>query len=370
MLKYLIEKEFKQILRNKFLPKVIFVFPVVMLLILPFAANYEIKHINLSVVDNDHSSYSSRLIRKITSSGYFNLTNVSDNYNQAIKSIEAEEADIILQVPKDFEKNLIVERTSKVMISANAVNGMKGGLGSSYLSNIINDFANEVRGEWITVQGLSSIPIIDIVPQNKFNVHLSYKIFMVPAIMAMLITLITGFLPAMNIVNEKELGTIEQINVSPVKKFTFIISKLIPYWIIGTIVFMFAYIIAWLVYDLTPAGHLRSIYVSTAIYMLGISGLGLIISNYSKTIQQAMFVVFFFMMVMILMSGLYTPISSMPMWAQYITYFNPLRYFIETMRSIYLKGSGIIDLRYNLYALIGFALLFNTWAVLSYRKSS
>ena len=123
MLKYLLEKEFKQIRRNPFLPKMIFVFPVMVLLVFPWAANFEIKNINLCVIDNDHSAYSTRLTQKVISSGYFKLTEVSDSYNRALKSVERDKADIILEIPADFETNLVREQTAKVMVSANAVNG-------------------------------------------------------------------------------------------------------------------------------------------------------------------------------------------------------------------------------------------------------
>lgn len=370
MIKFLLEKEFKQIFRNPFLPKMILVMPLMMMLVFPWAANQEIKNLRLSVVDNDHSVYSERLIQKITASGYFNLTDVSTSNTVAIHSLEADRADIILEVQPDFEKLLIKEGMADVMISANAVNGMKGGLGASYLSMILQDFAGEIRDEWGQSPQMLSLPVINIVSQNRFNSHLDYKVFMVPAIMVTLLTLMCGFLPALNIVGEKEVGTIEQMNVTPVNKFTFILAKLIPYWIIGLLALTLCIILAALVYGLIPVGRLTTLYFFASVYILVVSGFGLIISNYSNTMQQAMFVMFFFIMIFILMSGLFTPISSMPEWAQNITIFNPLRYFIQVMRMVYLKGSGVADLYTQLIALCCFAIFFNGWAVLSYRKSS
>jgi len=369
MLKYLLEKEFKQIRRNPFLPKMIFVFPVMVLLVFPWAANFEIKNINLCVIDNDHSAYSTRLTQKVISSGYFKLTEVSDSYNQALKSVERDKADIILEIPSDFEKNLIREQATQIMVSANAVNGTKGGLGSYYLSGIIADFSGEIRSTRISVTGNAQIPVIEMAPRFRFNPNLNYQVFMVPALMVMLLTMLCGFLPALNIVSEKEAGTMEQMNVTPITRFTFIFSKLLPYWIIGFIVITLGFGIAWLVYGLVPAGSLGTIYLFTAIYILAVSGLGLVISNYSETMQQAMFVMYFFMMVLIMLSGLFTPVKSMPQWAQDITIFNPLKYFMQVMRMVYLKGSGIAELSTQMFALLGFALFFNTWAVLNYRKT-
>ena len=370
MIKYLIEKEFKQIFRNPFLPKIIVGMPIMIMLVFPWAANMEIKNINMSIVDRDHSSYSQRLVHKIEASSYFILSDISSSNNEAMKSIESGKADIILEIEPGFERNLVREGAARIMISANAVNSTKGILGSVYLAGIMQDYASELRGEWIQSSGKNALPVINIVSQNRFNPHLDYKVFMVPALMVILLTMLGGFLPALNIVGEKERGTIEQINVTPVGKFSFIIAKLIPYWIMGFLVLNICLGLAVLIYGLTPAGNLLTVYFFSVIYVFVVSGLGLVISNHSATLQQAMFVMFFFMIIMILISGLFTPVNSMPQWAQDITIVNPLKYFIQVMRMVYLKGSAINHLTTQFVALTCFALFFNTWAVVSYRKSS
>ncbi len=370
MLRFLIEKEFKQLLRNPFLPRMIVMFPIMVLLVFPWAANFEISNINLSIVDHDHSSFSQRLTQKIVSSGYFRLTDVSPGYDQAVKSIEKNKSDVVLEIPPRFEKELERDQHAKLLVAANTVNGTKGGLSTGYLANIINGFASDLRRESGQISRASITPTIDIVPYYRFNPNLNYKVFMVPALMVMVLTMLCGFMPALNIVNEKEAGTMEQINVTPVPKFTFIVAKLLPFWIIGSLVITVSFGVAWLVYGLVPAGHFSTIYLFAAIYVLAISGFGLVISNYSDTIQQAMFVMYFFIMVLIMLSGLFTPVSSMPQWAQTITIFNPLKYFMQVMRLVYLKGSGIVDMLPQLGALVGFALAFNIWAVLSYKKKN
>ncbi|MCD8166760.1 MAG: ABC transporter permease [Bacteroides sp.] len=369
-LKFLLEKEFKQIFRDPFLPRLILFMPVMMLIVMPWAANQEIKNIQLSVVDHDHSSYSERLINKVIASGYFQLTDVSASNDEALRSIESGKADLILEIQPDFEKDLVKSRVANVMISANAVNGTKGGLGSAYLSAIMNDFAADLTTQWGLHAENKITSSIEIIPHNKYNIYLDYKVFMVPALVVMLLTMIAGFLPALNIVGEKEAGTIEQMNVTPVKRLTFIMGKLIPYWVIGFVILTICFLLAALIYGLTPAGNLLTIYLYASIYILLVSGLGLIISNYSDTMQQAMFVMFFFMVILILLSGLFTSVNSMPEWAQFIAKVNPLSYFIQVMRSVYLKGSGIMELLPQLFALSGFALVFNLWAIISYRKSS
>jgi ABC-2 type transport system permease protein len=368
MLKYLIEKEFKQLFRNKALPKFIFVFPFMVLLVLPLAADFEVKNINLCVIDNNKSPYSVRLINKVISSGYFRLTAYSGSNIQALKSIEKGETDIILEIPNDFEVNLVKNKNADVLISADAVNGTKGGLGSAYLSYIINNFSEDVRHEMMPTSTKAAIPTFNILSQYRYNPHLRYPIFMVPALMVMVMSLLSGFLPAFNIVGEKEKGTIEQINVTPVSKFKFILSKLIPFWTIGFVVLTICFGVALIFYNLIPAGSLFTIYLFASVFVLAFSGFGLVISNYANSIQQAAFMMFFFVITFIFLSGLYTPVSSMPEWAQIFSHFSPLKYFINVMRQVYLKGSNIQQLIQPLLALLAFAVFFNTWAILSYSK--
>ena len=361
-LRYLLEKEFKQIKRDRFLPRIIFLVPLMQLIILPFAANFEMRNINLGVIDNDHTVLSTQLTEKILSSGYFRLTNVSFSYDQAIGSIESNEADVLLEIPVNFEKDLGREGQAEVLVAANAVNGTKGGMGSSYLSQIIQDFNQE--------KGFTSGSAFSggIRSTNLFNPHLNYKNYMVPGIMVFLLTIIGGFLSALNIVSEKEKGTIEQINVTPVPKTLFLLSKLIPFWIIGFILLTIGALVAWIIYGLVPIGNMGIIYLFAAVYLIAFTGFGLAISSISSTQQQAMFTAFFFLIIFALLSGLFTPIISMPQWAQNITLFNPVRYFVETMRMVYLKGSTFSDLSGHFIIVCLFAVLFNVLAVVSYRK--
>lgn len=360
-LRYLLEKEFKQIKRDRFLPRIIFLVPLLQLIILPFAANFEMRNINLGVIDNDHSVLSAQLTEKILSSGYFRLTDVSPSYDQAITSIESNESDLLLEIPVNFEKQLGREGKANVLVAANAVNGTKGGMGSSYLSQIIQDFNVE--------KGFASGTVFSGVRYTYlFNPHLNYKNYMVPGIMVFLLTIIGGFLSALNIVSEKEKGTIEQINVTPVPKAVFLLSKLIPFWIIGFILLTIGAIVAWVVYGLVPVGNMGIVYLFAAVYLIAFTGFGLAISSISSTQQQAMFTAFFFIIIFALLSGLFTPISSMPQWAQHLTLFNPVRYFVEVMRMVYLKGSAFADLSGQFVVVCFFAVFFNVLAVVSYRK--
>lgn len=362
ILKFLIEKEFKLIRRNSFLPRLIVVMPIMMMIIMPFAANMEVKGLKLAVVDSDKSVCSARLIEKVTSSDYFYLVDYANSYNDAMLKIESGDADIILDIPRKFGENLLSgEVMADVHIASNAVNAIRGSMGGSYLVSIVESFASSESPRYVKPQIMVSV-------QNRFNPYMDYKVYMVPALMVMLLTIMCGFLPAMNIVGEKESGTIEQMNVTPVSKSSFILAKIIPYWIIGYVVLTICFVLAYAIYGLVAVGSYFTIYASAMIFVLTMSGIGLLISNFSSTLQQAMFVMFFISIIMILMSGLFTPIQSMPQWAQEITLFNPLRYFIQIMRGVYLKGSEFSDILRELLALGVFALVLNILAVFSYNK--
>lgn len=361
-IKYLLEKEFKQIFRDKIIFGVIFIIPVFQLSILPFAANFELKNISIGIVDEDHFEYSQQLTEKILSSGYFHLKGVSSSYEEGMKAIESNTTDILIEIPNHFERDLGKEGKAEILIAANAVNGTKGGLGSAYISSIIQSFNEEL--------GYSEPLAEGIVTTNLFNPHLDYKHYMVPGIMVFLLTLIGGFLAALNIVSEKEKGTIEQINVSPVPKSAFLLAKLIPFWAISLLLLTISMFIAWLLYGLIPVGSFWIIYVFAFVYLIAFTGFGLLVSAVSSTQQQAMFSAFFFIIIFALMSGLFTPINSMPDWAQTITLFNPVRYFVEVMRMIYLKGSTFSDIAGQFGVICLFAVVFNTLAVVGYRKSS
>jgi ABC-2 type transport system permease protein len=370
VLKFLLQKEFRQILRDPSIFRVLFLAPILQLLILPLAADYQIKNINLSVVDHDHSQYSQRLINKIVASGYFKLKDYSATFTQALHSVEQDKADLILEIPTNFEKDLVKNSKANLFVAANAINGIKAGLGSAYIQQIIQGFNQSVRMQWIQFPRLNPQPVIDVEYSDWYNPHMNYQFFMVPGILVMLLTIIGSNFAALNIVKEKELGTIEQINVSPIKKIYFILGKLIPFWVLALVVLTVGLAIARLAYGIIPLGHYITIYIFSAIYLLAILGLGLLLSTYAQTQQQSFLVAFFLIMIFNLMSGLFTPIESMPHWAQIITWFNPVTYFIEVMRMVILKGSGLADIKNQIFAVIGFAVFFNGWAILNYRKRS
>ncbi len=344
-LKYLIQKEFLQIRRNAFLPKLIIMFPIVIMCVMPWVMQMEVKNIVVDVVDIDHTIESQRLVQQIAASNYFIFGEQKVTYAEAIKDIEMGRADVILEI-----------RDGKYLIAANAVNGTKGSMGSAYLSQIL--------------RGSSSFLLPPSSTTTLYNKQQNYKLFMIPALFAIVMMLMTGFLPTLNIVGEKEAGTIEQINVTPVSKWSFILAKLIPYWLIALFVITVCLLLAWLVYGITPAGPVWLIYVLAMLLALFFSSFGLIVSNYSDTMQQAMFVMWFFVVSIMLLSGLFTPTRSMPQWAYLTTYINPMHYFIDAIRTVFIRGGGLYETAHQVLALAGIGTLMGCWAVQSYKKNS
>lgn len=366
-LKYLLHKEILQIRRNTFIPRLILMFPIMIMCIMPWVMNMEIKNIVVEVVDNDHSTLSTKLVHRIAASNYFIFGGLKSSYASALTDVESSKADVIIEIAPRLERD-IRDGRSKILVAANAVNGNKGSMGSSYVSNVIAQHLSSALGEQST-QALSA-PTSQVSVLYLYNKHLDCKVFMIPSLMAILILLMCGFLPALNIVGEKENGTIEAINVTPVRKWEFILAKLIPYWIIGLLVMTVCFVLAWLVYGIMSAGNICLIYLLAILLAFIVSGWGLVISNYNDTMQQAVFVMWFVVMCLLLLSGLFTPVRSMPHWAYLTTYINPMHYFIDAIRTVFVRGGDFMSISHQVVALSIIAFVMNIWAIASYRKNT
>lgn len=368
---FIIQKEFKQIIRNKGMLPIIFVLPLLQLIILSNAATFEVKNIPFSYVDNDHSSSSRALIDKFRASSYFTVLPDFSSKRLADEAMEKGQVEVVLEIPLHFEKNVIKEKKTDLAVYINAIDGAKAGVENVYVNQVIAQFNQQIKVQAVQINGTTAQPMqVTTIPSFWYNNTLNYKTYMVPGILVLLITMLTLFLSGMNIVREKEMGTLEQINVTPIKKHQFIIGKLFPFWVLGMVILTIGLIIAKLVFAVPIIGNIALIYLFSAVYLLVILGMGLLISNYTDTQQQAMFIAWFFVVVFILMSGLFTPIESMPNWAQNITLFNPIRYFVEVIRMVMLKGSGFKDIYIQFIVILFYAILMNTLAVLSYKKTN
>ena len=345
--------------------------PVIQLVLLPLAADFSVKDISIVVVDHDHSTFSQRLIHKITASGHFRLTGYTASYKEALAMIEQDKADLALEIPPHFERDLVRENTQSLFIAINAIEGTKANLGGAYLNSIIQDYNSDIRVQWQSaISQADNPPQITVASSNWYNPFMNYHLYMVPAILVTLVTAMAAMQSAFNIVQEKESGTIEQINVTPIRKHIFILGKLIPFLVLGIIIFTLGLLVGRIFYGIVPVGNLFVLYGSLVVYLFSMLGLGLLIATYSSTQMQAMSLSFFFINIFNLMSGVFSSVDSMPQWAQNIVETFPPSHFIKIMRMVVLKGSGFGDVGYHLAAMAAIGLFLNTWAVLNYRKTA
>ncbi|NOY50099.1 MAG: ABC transporter permease [Chlorobi bacterium] len=363
---YILQKEFIQVFRDKTMLPIIFVVPIVQLLILSYTATFEIKNIDLVVVDHDKSVVSAKIISKFSGSAFFNFKGVVDSYEEGENSLRNDYADQVVVIEPGFERNLQVEKQARIQVVTNAINGSAASLMSAYSISIIADFNREIIVDAFPLANIE-LPI-RTQPNFWYNPELNYMTFMVPGILVLLVTIIGMFLSGMNLVKEKEIGTIEQINVTPIKKYQFIAGKLLPFWVIANIDLAIGLLMAYLVFRIPVVGSLPLLFGVASVYLVAILSIGLFISTMTNTIQQSMFISWFFLVVFILMSGLFTPIESMPDWAQDLNYINPVAYFIKINRMIMLKGSGFADFARDFYLLLIYAVSVLSFAIFRYKK--
>ena len=367
-IQFLLRKEFLQIFRNRPMLAIIFVLPVVQLLVLSFAATFDVRTTTMALIDQDGTHTSAMLAERFQASGYFRLTERVYEADRADEAMMRGDADLILRIPVNFERDLVRTGAGKVHLTINAVDGATAGVVQAYALQVLAAHGRDPAAGYGVAQPTVLVPRIELRPGFWYNPKLDYKTYMVPGILVILVTMIGTFLTSMNIVREKENGTIEQLNVTPIRKGHFIVGKLMPFWFIAMAELAMGLVIARLVFDVPMLGSLALVFLLAGIYMLAMLGVGLYVSTRTDTQQQAMFLAWFIMVICILMSGLFTPIESMPDWAQALTQFNPVAHFIEIMRRVLLKGSGFEGIRYQFWILTAFAFVILTLAVRQYRK--
>lgn len=365
---FIIEKEFKQIARNTVLLRIMMVAPVMQLILLAYAANFEVKNLTIAVVDQDHTPYSQRLVSKFRYIDNFRFQGYLPAYRQGYQALLSGGTDLVLVIPPHFERDLGKEGTASLQLLVNAIDGSKAGITAGYAQTIIRDFNDDIRAETIPLQ-LSERPVLDVENQYWYNPRLEYKTFMVPGILFELLLLVGGMISALNIVREKEIGTQEQLNVTPIKKHEFILGKLTPFVLIGMVQFTIGLLIGAFWFHIPIEGSVPLIYLFALLFLLLSVSLGLLISTLSETQQQAMFAVFFCLVLFILLSGLFSSTDNMPQWAQYLNLFNPLRYIIEVGRNVMLKGSTFRDMQSQFFSLLLMGIALISLASWRYRKT-
>lgn len=362
---YIIQKEFIQLFRNKVMLRIIILMPVIQLFVLAYAATFEIRNIDLFVVDHDRSQASQDLVHQFSGSPFYTLTGLGSDYGEADKMMLEGRINQILVIPADFEKDLHQYGRAGVQVLNDAINGNAASLMNAYSLGIIRDYNRNV----LASSGGAEIKTpLQTHFRYWYNPELDYINYMVPGILVVLVTIIGMLLSGMNLVREKEIGTIEQINVTPIRKIQFISGKLLPYWIIAIFELAFGLALARIAFNIPIVGSIWLIFLVAAVYLLVMEGMGLFISTVTNTQQQAMFLAWFLLVIFILMSGLFTPVESMPEWAQTIVLFNPIAYFIEAMRMILLKGSQWSDVLRHILVLLAYAAIMLALSIWRYRK--
>jgi ABC-2 type transport system permease protein len=367
---YVLQKEFIQVKRDKIMLRMIIMIPVVQMLVLVYAATYDLKNVNVFLVDQDLSSTSRELASKIDASPFFTINNTSFNPEDGEKEILNNRDDMVLVIPKGLERDLMREDKASLQLLVNSIDGQSAQIGYSYAASVIRDFNKNIIADWKGLPDFKAPYQINAVSRFWYNSELEYKWYMAPGVLALLVTLIGLILSSMSLVREKEQGTIEQLNVTPILKIQFLAGKLIPFIIIALFDLSFGLFLARMVFNLPIVGNLALVFGFGVLYLIGIVGLGLFISTVANTQQQVMFVSFFFMMIFILMSGIFTPVESMPMWAQMVDQANPVYHFMRVLRMVVLKGSGFGDLIHEFVALCILGVTFLTLAVKRYRKTA
>jgi len=363
---YIMQKEFIQVFRNRMMLPVIFLMPLVQLLILSYAVTFEIKNIRLYITDNDNSVASRALLEHFRSSDFYHISGESADALHGLEELKEGEIHQQLVILPGFEKQVVSGSPARVQVLTDAINGSAAALMNAYTLSVIESYNREVLSH---MQGFPP-KMVQVSWRYWFNPALDYKTYMIPGILVLLVTLIGMFLAGMNVVREKEIGTIEQINVTPIRKVQFIAGKLLPFWIIALAELAFGLALSVLLFNIPIVGNIFLIFLVASVYLVVVMGLGLFISTITNTQQQSMFLSWFFLVIFILMSGLFTPVESMPHWALQLNTLNPIAYFIRIMRMIMLKGSGFQDIVKPMLYLSAYGITILSLAVWRYRKTS
>ncbi len=358
----------------------IIVMPLVQLLVLSNVATFAVKRSPVYFVDFDHSPASRGIVTRFAASDLFDIVGQSASPDAANEAMLRGDATLVVTIPRDFERDLVRDKAAPIGLDLNAEKGSAAGIVQSYAAQTLTDYAAELGTEIVptprnVIDGPpSEIPPhpgaahIDVRLRSWYNQTLDYKHYMVPGILVALVTMIGTLLTAQNIAREKEMGTLEQLNVTPIGKAEFITAKLLPFWVLAMIDLMLGLAVARLVFDVPIRGSLVLLMGSAGLYMIVALAIGLWISALVETQQQAMFTSFFVIMIYLLMSGLLTPIDSMPHWVQVASLVNPVRHFVSISRAILVKGAGLAEISTQLVTLAVFAVGFLTLAIRQYRK--
>jgi ABC-2 type transport system permease protein len=372
-LRFLLRKEYLQIFRDRLMVAQMVLLPCIQLALLANAATFEVTSARLAVVDEDRSAASRGLVDRMSAAGRFEVVRMARSATAADEALMRRDAGVILHIPRDFERDLVRTRSAPVQLVLNAEDGAAAGVTLSYAQRIVSEYASELAATLRLSTAAEEGPVpgygrLDVRARGWYNPELDYRMYMVPGILVQLVTMVGTLLTALNIVREKELGTLEQLNVTPVTRGQFIAAKLIPLWSLGLVALTIGMLVARFAFDVPMRGSVLLVFGTAAVYLLAALGVGLLVSTMVSTQQQALFVSFFILLLYLLMSGLFTPVRSMPVWAQWIAQGNPVMHFIEIMRAVMLRGAGLREIASSLAMLTLVAAAMFSLSVRRYAK--
>jgi drug efflux transport system permease protein len=370
-LRRMMVKEFLQVLRDPRMVAVIVMVPVVQTLVFGYAVSTDVKDVPTAVVDLDRSVASRELLSDFFSSGHFRSVLATQEMSRAQSLVDEGTAAAIVRVDAGFAGDLAAGRTAKVQLLIDGTDSNTAGVVLGYANRIAARFAGRVRLDRSlrTAGKIAPREGVELLPRAWFNENLESRNFFVPGVIAILVMLVTLMLTSMAVVREKEVGTIEQLLVSPITPVEFILGKTLPFAIIGYVDVLLVAVVGVLWFDVPIRGSVPLLIVATTFYLMTTLGIGLLISTVSRTQQQAMMGVFFVYFPCVLLSGFMFPIENMPLPVQYLTYVNPLRYFLIVLRGIFLKGTGAAVLWPQMAALLLMGAATLAAATLRFRKT-
>ncbi len=367
----IVQKETLQVLRDKRMLIQIFLPPIIQLLVLAQAMTFEVKHTDLVLVDADRTRASVELTEAFTASGRFDVAIETISARVADDALLGRRANAILHIPEGFERDLRRLNSPTVQLILNAEDGASAGVVLAYANEIIQSYARQRQAELLPAAMTSgSRPGVTIRTRRLYNPEGTYLAYMAIGLMASLVTLVGILLTSQNIAREKEIGTLEQLNVTPITRAQFILGKLLPFWILGLIELSVGLFVIRFGFGIEFAGAVPLVYLAAAVYLVAALGLGLLVSTVAATQQQAQFVTFFVLVTFFFLGGIFTPIQSMPAWAQNLAELNPIKHFVLILRGVLIKGMGWEGMWKPLGAMILFAAGALSVSVLRYRKTA
>lgn len=366
---YLVQKEFRQIFRDFSMVRILFVVPLIQIFILGNAITTDVKNIKIVFQDQDKTPYSREFISKFVHSKYFKITGFEEDYTRLSSYLDSGKASLAIVIPRHFQRDIVLQKKPAIQLLVDGVDGNSAGVSLGYITDIVQKYQERLMESSpdLSLQ-VKNIRRVETEPRFWFNPNLESKLYIVPGIIALILLIITLFLTSMGIVREKEIGTLEQLMVTPIRSYQLVIGKIIPFSILGMLEIMISMGFVYLIFGIGIKGSLLLLLFESSIFIISTLGLGIFISTISDTQQQALFVAWFFMIFSILLSGFFIPIANMPPVIQHITRLNPLRYYIVILREIYLKGTSIKDLIPETLSMVTFSTCLFLAAVIRFRK--